>query len=169
MKIIEALSILGQPDCSKEAVKSAWKQKAKENHPDIGGELRRMQLVNEARDFLFKCIGNGWTWDATQKAKAAEETPLTETINELWNKIKHLPKINIELCGTWVWVSGETKEVKDQLSEAGMKYASKKQMWAWSPPGSKRRYGKKTQPMDKIRAKYGSENLGKSEYNQMAA
>ena len=46
------------------------------------------------------------------------EKETTETAGEfmeLINKLLHFPDIEVELCGSWIWVSGETKAVKDDL------------------------------------------------------
>ena len=34
--------------------------------------------------------------------------------------------ITIELIGSWIWVSGDTREIKEKLKEIGFKWASKK-------------------------------------------
>lgn len=37
--------------------------------------------------------------------------------------------IEIELVGSWIWVSGNTYPVKEQLKEAGIFWAGKKKKW----------------------------------------
>ena len=46
--------VLGLPaqGASKAEVKKAYRRLAKENHPDLGGDEKRMKLINEAYEFL---------------------------------------------------------------------------------------------------------------------
>ena len=68
-----------------------------------------------------------------------------------------LPGVSAELCGCWVWVSGETKPVKDDLKAAGFRFCGKKAMWYWHPADNKpRRRYRSNKSMDEIREKYGS-------------
>jgi len=169
----EALAILKPTDCSKDAVRLAFRTEAMNHHPDHGGETRRMQLVNEAYTTLLRHLANGWNWTTWNQKQANTDVPLTETVNAIWEKIKHLPKIDIELCGTWIWVSGCSRSKEDAalrkaLKDAGFNFARKKEKWQWHPPGYKKR-GKKTYSMDQIREHYGSVDLDKDEHSQVGA
>jgi len=45
------------------------------------------------------------------------------------NTIKGLDGINCEMSGDWMWVTGETKKVKESLKMAGCTYSAKRQAW----------------------------------------
>jgi hypothetical protein len=67
--------------------------------------------------------------------------------------------LTIEICGLWIWVSGDTKAHKGALKSAGYFWSSKKMMWYYRPAQAKsfHRYrGKKEWSIDKIRASYGA-------------
>lgn len=81
----------------------------------------------------------------------------TEDFTALINELIAMDGIIVEACGTWLWVSGATKEHKDALKACGFKYAAKKKMWYKAPAGTKHYKGKKTWEMNKIREAYGSE------------
>jgi hypothetical protein len=68
--------------------------------------------------------------------------------------------LNIEICGSWIWVSGNTYTYKEQLKESGYHYSRSKKMWyfASEPIDEKRKY-RHSQSQDKIRFKYGSEKV----------
>ena len=68
--------------------------------------------------------------------------------------------IKTEVCGTWMWISGETWRYKKELGKngLGLKWASKKQQWYWSPAGFRKK-SKRVFSMDEIRSKYGSVEL----------
>jgi hypothetical protein len=69
-------------------------------------------------------------------------------------KACQLPGITIERCGSWYWVSGETKPVKDKLLELGFKYSGNKQRWYL---GNGCTWHKHAVDMQTIRQLHGSE------------
>ena len=88
-----------------------------------------------------------------------KETDNTEpTPEDVAEAIKNLPGIKIELCGRGLWVSGNTKENKDALKAAGLRWASKKKMWYYRQQEFAV-HGRSHKSMTYIRAKYGSEEL----------
>lgn len=69
-----------------------------------------------------------------------------------------LAGISIEVCGAWVWVTGDTKDHKDTLKAAGYWWAPKKTAWYFRPPDHKSR-NKGEWDLDKIRDTYGSTSV----------
>jgi len=83
----------------------------------------------------------------------------TEEINEILNKIINLEGVIIEICGNWIWVSGNTYINRFALSKAGLHYKRSEKRWYYKP-ASYVRYGKKKPwSMEKIRNSYGSEKI----------
>jgi len=66
--------------------------------------------------------------------------------------------LSTEVCGTWVWVSGDTKPVKDTLKEQGFKWSPKKKVWYFKPSSCKRFFRSNTDMQD-IRLRHGSLRL----------
>lgn len=87
----------------------------------------------------------------------------TEDWVTLVNELIAMDGIILEACGTWLWVSGATKEHKEALKACGFKYAAKKKMWYKAPAGTKHYKGKKTWEMQKIRDAYGSQVIDNAE------
>lgn len=158
MKINDALNTLGlQAGASQAEIKAAYRAACRKYHPDInpaGKEM--MQAVNEAYASL-----NGYRGEAVEDEGAADYGDL---LNEALNAIMGL-NLNIEVCGSWVWVSGNTYPVREQLKEAGFKYASKKKMWYFRPEGSKTN-NRRSWSMDKIREKHGSQTVKSEKENR---
>ena len=67
----------------------------------------------------------------------------------------HMEGVKIEIIGSFLWISGNTKPYKEQLKELGMKWSRNKEAWYLSPEGYKR-YSKKVYNMDEIRNMYGN-------------
>ena len=73
--------------------------------------------------------------------------------------VQSLPGIKVELCGSWMWVTGDTRQHKETLKAAGYRFSGKKVAWYWHAPG----YAKLTRrvwAMDEIRATFGSDEAG---------
>lgn len=141
-------------DCKTlEELKKAYRKLAMENHPDRGGSVEVMQEINAEYEILFNEMKNGF---AAGKQTQESATDFISIID----KIINLEGITIEICGTWLWVGGNTKPVKDNLMDAGLFYASKKKMWYWAPPEAMKKTVKrkvvKTKSMTEIRTTYGS-------------
>ena len=71
----------------------------------------------------------------------------------------HLPGIKAEICGTWVWVTGSTKPVKDSLKAMGFHWAPRKRAWYWHA-GKYRRRHRTEFSMNEIRFMHGSTAWG---------
>lgn len=69
-------------------------------------------------------------------------------------KVSTLPGLSVEIAGTWVWVTGDTKQQKDQLRSFSFKYSPKKSAWYWHNGPFFR--SKNNLPLEQIRVKYGS-------------
>ncbi len=60
-----------------------------------------------------------------------------------------------ELCGSWLWVSGDTKAKKEELKANGFKYAPKKHLWFFRPT-SQKSFSRGNWEIDRIRQVHGS-------------
>ena len=61
--------------------------------------------------------------------------------------------ISVELCGSWLWISGDTRNFKDYIKATGCKWSGKKKMWYWHPGDFKRRGHGWT--IERIRERFG--------------
>ena len=63
----------------------------------------------------------------------------------------------MELCGSWLWIGGETKTHKDELKALGCRWSQKKGLWYWRHEEDGHRWYKGKKSMEEIRSKYGSQ------------
>lgn len=151
-----ALKILGIQEkvITEEVVRNAYRKASLKYHPDrnpAGNEM--MRLVNEAKETLKS---ESFPFDFTNE----EGYDYGDEINQALNKILNLQGLVIEVCGAWVWVSGNTKEHWITLKEAGFKFSPPKKMVYFRPQyASSRRFKKDGLSMDEIRGKYGVDNI----------
>lgn len=133
-------------------LKAAYRRAAMANHPDRGGSEDAMKAINLAYEKAFARLQASDTREA-ENSREASEAP-GEFINII-NLLIKLKGIDLELCGMWIWISGNTRPHKDTLKTAGCRWASKKKMWYWHPAGWESNGRGKTS-MAQIRDKYGS-------------
>ena len=151
-----------------EELKQVYKKLALKHHPDCGGDEEVMKAINNEYDLLFEKL------KSVHKDKDdvfyTKETG--ETANE-WRDIIHqllsmkMQGVIIEVIGSFLWVSGNTKPYKEQLGKngLGMRWSKNKSSWYLSPPGY-RKFGKKKFGMNDIREMYGSERVNEGKYKQ---
>jgi len=150
-------------------LKKSYRKLAMQYHPDICKESfaeENMKQINNEYELMFEYILIHSTEDQ-QKQYNKQGHGINDGYREIINKIIHIPDIIIELCGSWLWISGNTKPVKDQLKSAGFKWAKKKIQWYWRPEEYKQCFNKKSMSMDYIRSKYGSEQIYNKPYDQL--
>jgi hypothetical protein len=127
------------------------------HHPDRGGDTATMQAINSEHDRIFEELKH------RHNTQADEQHRTTETPEEFRAIIEALLKMDgleVELCGSWLWIGGNTLAHKEALKAAGCRWSSNKKMWYWHhiEDGSHYRRGKHT--MDQIRRKYGTQTFG---------
>lgn len=125
------------------------------HHPDKGGDVTMMQAINSEYEIHLRYLVDNPGVNTDEKYNASDEYDIGQRYRDIIEKIIHLPNIEIEICGKWIWISGNTYSVKDELKAAGFWWASLKKKWYWRPP--EQAYKKnRTKPMEWIRGTYGS-------------
>ena len=135
--------------------KKIYKTLAKKLHPDIGGSEEDFKIRNEIYNNLIE-----------HKIYFSNSSKFDIELEKIISLILHFENINIELVGSWIWVSGDTKEIKEKLKEIGFKWASKKKMWYY---GEMKAKNPNPKSMEEIKTKYGSETLKSNEKKKIAS
>jgi len=99
------------------------------NHPDKGGDLKTMQLINDQYDKMSKLLIS--SDESFSEGRKEYEQQVSEELRERLNRIIRLPGIIIELIGSWIWITGNTFSVRDTLKEEGYKFSHPKAAWYW--------------------------------------
>ena len=137
-------------------LKKAYYKLCKKLHPDHGGDEEQMKVLNAEYDYLFNRFNK-----STNEDNKAEFTESSAEFIHIVEELLKMDDLTVELCGSWLWISGNTKPHKEELKALGCRWASKKFMWYWKPSN---------QPMSRshgvdmlyIRTKYGSQELSKA-------
>lgn len=156
-----------------EELRKQYKELLKAHHPDNGGNVEDMQEINAEYDKLFKVLKDkhesktadgdkGKTDFNNMKYDFSED----KALREILQKIIGFSNITIELCGSWIWLSGNTYQYKAELKEIGFKWASKKKQWYWHSEAFRKK-GKKALSMEEIRNYYGSTEVQAEETKRL--
>ena len=126
--------------------KKIYKKLAKVLHPDVGGNEEEFKLLNAVYTDLIE-----------NKIYFSNSYKIDVELEKIISLILHLEGIiTIELIGSWIWISGDTREIKEKLKEIGFKWASKKKMWYY---GEMKAKNPNPKSIDEIKSKYGSTTL----------
>lgn len=137
--------------------KALYKELLKKYHPDNGGSTVTMQEINSEFTEWWKTHKSRHC-SATGEEYIKETQERAEDFIEILDKLAALDGLDLEICGTWLWIRGNTLLNREALKEFGCRYATSKKAWFWTSESfTKKRM--KTQSMSAIRAKYGSEKI----------
>lgn len=133
-----------------EEIKKAYRRACMKYHPDRNpsGE-HMMKLVNAA----YEALSN----QDEELSVPEEVSRYAEMLNQVLNAIVGLP-LEIEICGAWIWLSGETRPYKELLKQTGFRWAPKKERWFYRPE-EYRSASRGQWSMAAIREKYGSQSV----------
>jgi len=165
MNIKDALSILGlTASADQSGIKTAYRKACAKYHPDRNpAGLEIMKAVNVAYQFLVEISYNG----AERPIDEEVNSNFGDMLNDAINAIIGLSGVDIEICGAWVWLTGNTKEYKEAIKAAGFWWAKKKAAWYFRPADYKSR-NKGDWDLEKIRDKYGSVNVSNQPRTSLA-
>jgi len=144
---------------SLDELKKEYKRLAFLHHPDRGGLTEIMQEINNEYDKLFeqlKHIQNNET-TANGEKKYKQTSEMSADYREVILKIIILDDVIIELCGSWLWLSGKTYTHRNILKEIGFDWSKSKKMWYWRPDAETSFFYRGRKTIDAIRKSFGSE------------
>lgn len=142
-----------------EELKKQYKQLAVKHHPDKGGNTANMQEINAEYDRLFEKLKN-----IRRTAEGKTYTTKTETretandFKEIISELIHLDGIIIEICGSWLWITGDTYSHREVLKHLKFRFSKSKKAWYYHTDEYRKSHGK-VFTLDEIRDLYGSETI----------
>ena len=135
-----------------EELKSAYRKLAFKYHPDKAtGSVELMQQLNNEYEYLSARLKDS-------KGKTETKEYAAEFI-EVINQIINFENITIEIIGSWIWVSGETKPIKDTLKSLKFHWNKTRQLWQRKPTDEKFKTKNSKQSDEWIKDKYGCETV----------
>lgn len=158
-----------------EEAKTYYHQQARANHPDFDGNLETMQKLNAAYAQFVAGYARQQAYTRQAEAheanrkSAADYHDMNDLAAEIAATIEAILRdtagyeIDLELCGLWLWITGDTKPVKEILKANAFKWSHAKTAWykAFVPSFSRGKYS-----LDQIRETYGNQKFNKREEDQ---
>jgi hypothetical protein len=135
-----------------EELKAKYKELAKKYHPDLGGDVEIMKIINVQYSQRVFTMGKK---EGKTDNEINEDLLSSEAYKKAIDGIISFDDLIIEVCGSWIWVSGNTRERKEALKASGFYYAKNKVKWYFRSEENKTK-STKSVSMDDIRTKYGS-------------
>lgn len=137
-------------------LRTEYKKLIKKYHPDNGGSVKATQEINNEYESLFSQLKKGFeASQASDNFNFESDTVLRDIINKI---INFNIDIDIEIIGCWIWVTGDTYSVKEELKSLKFQWSGKRKAWYFHSEPYKKRT-KKILPLDEIRNYYGSEKV----------
>lgn len=145
-----------------EELRKQYRQLMKKHHPDVGGNTEDAKEINSEYERLFAVLSRQepqerpqgeQEYKDTTEDKAAEDRAIRAVLDALAGI-----DADVEIIGSWVWVTRNSYPYKELLKSLNFRYASKKRAWYFHADEYRRR-SKREVTLDEIRAKYGSERV----------
>lgn len=147
-------------------LRSIYRKLAMEHHPDRGGSTRDMQEINAEYEYLSKyLIDNNTTFSEGRKHY---EHYVSEEIRTKLNEVIFMEEVTIEVIGSWIWITGNTRPLKEDLKAKGFKFSPNKIAWYWYY-GDYHKFSNRRFSLDDIREMWGSEEVEKQKMKTQLA
>jgi hypothetical protein len=149
---------------TRDEIKEEYRRLCRLHHPDLfanespeiqAEQTRTMQAINTeyraAMDAAVRAEKPGQS-----EASYAGSADVAERIRQAIEAVIRFDQIEIEICGAWLWLHGETYAIKDHLKASGYRWGRQKRLWYFAGVASSSRT---SHSMEEIRERYGSERV----------
>lgn len=152
-KAAEILGLVGE--ISPKETKAAYRKMSLQYHPDIcaGGE-HMQKMINNAYSVLRDFNGS---IGSTQN-----NGELSQVMADALSALVHIDGLDLEICGSWLWVGGNTYPNRSTLTAAGLRFSGSKKRFYLNPDkksGGKKKWHGKAWSMERIQNTHGSRKV----------
>jgi len=136
-------------------IRKRYHKLAMQYHPDRGGSNEVMAEINAAYDAACRMAGRSHAYQQPFSRRPEPES-ISTILRKVIYRLVEMDGLRVELCGTWIWVSGNTRAWHEVLKGMGLRWAPKKKMWYYAGTPAT---GRRNLSMDRIRSVYGSQTF----------
>ncbi len=140
-----------------EELKKAYKKLVFELHPDVSGrdtEKAFQQMQNEY-DNVFARVKNIHQ-NSEGETYTKENNEMPDVFKDLVAQLATMNGVDVEIIGTFVWLSGQTLMHKDRIKALGFRWSSNKKMW-YKAPENYRKTSRKKYEIGELREMFGTQ------------
>lgn len=137
-----------------EELKKEYRSLAKKFHPDMNLDKDTtaiMVAISAEYEKLFAILKR-----EDRNGFKHKESATDMSFRSIIDALVKYEEINIEIVGSWIWVSGNTYNIKDVIKGLGFKWSSSNKKWYYGEVSSKK---KKAISWDKKVEKYGLDTV----------
>ena len=148
------------PEMKIEELRKAFHAFCLQLHPDKGGDAEAFKAMKNEYDYYSGLLAGAEYGRSTAENRAPRYTAASEKeFRETLEKLLNIPKIVIEICGSWLWITGDTFASHEQIKSLGAKFSGQKKAWYWSATMSRGKCRGRFNDLQKIRDRFGSERI----------
>jgi hypothetical protein len=129
-------------------------------HPDRGGDTEQFKILQAEWEDILKMIDvreSKKYSHGEKKPPDAFDLAKELGLSKMLDKLLKFPQITIEICGVWLWISGRTWTIPQELASLGCYFSKSKKVWYWTNGLIKRwKHGARFSSLKKVRETYGS-------------
>ena len=149
-----------------EELKKEYRQIVKKLHPDSGGSEEEFKAMQEEFSTAWERLKNvHQDKEGNEYTKETEET--AAEFMEIIEQLLKLDGVEIEICGAWIWCSGNTKKHKDTFKRLRFRWSNMKAAWYYHTEPYRKHHGRELS-LDEIREMYGSKRYKAEEEKKLA-
>lgn len=159
-----------------EELKAEYRRLAMQYHPDVTGDESTepiMQQINAAYDDAWPRLKD--RHESTREETAGEVYTASQSTGETPEEFRAviiavltMHGVNLELCGRWLWITGNTRPYAETLKAIGCRWSPKKVAWNWHT-AKDHSFGRGQWSLDSIRTAYGSTKIVADERKAITA
>lgn len=143
-----------------EELKKEYRKLCFELHPDRNHDrdtTQEFQQMQNEYEKKFDEVKNVFR-NSKGETYTKENNEVPEEFEEIINSIIYMDGVEIDIIGSWLWLSGNTKVYKDQIKELNFKWASNKCAWYYHT-GTYKKRSKKKFNLDELKEMFESSKV----------
>lgn len=115
-------------------LKKAYRDIMKKYHPDLNpnDEKKCTEIckeINNEFEFLFNILPNKRINKDGKEYETNKEFKTPQEYMNIINKLIKYSNLRIDIIGSWIWISGETKPIKETLKKLNFKWHNIRNAW----------------------------------------